>query len=448
VSDASVTEPLSGTATATFTVSLSAPTTQPVSVDYRTIDGTATAPGDYLPVSGTIELAPGDTSATVAVTVLADDQNEVTEQYSLELAAPVNATVADGSGRGRIITGVTTEPDAPGAPTVIVGNQPGQARVRWVEPPDGGVAISAYHVLRGTTPGNLTEIAATDGSTTTFVDNNTSNTDAHLYYAVVATNSIGNSQPSAVTAFSPVSLTVSDTTVLEPAVATPAVTGRVRFLLSQPAASDVKIRYHTVADSATSADYKPKGTAVKPLTATIKAGRVMAAATVVIRDDAIAELDEQLTVHVDSVTPVAAGAVTVADADGTITIRDSDSLAGADPVLVVTDARVVEGGVGAPRTVQLLAQLDRPLATDTFLKWRTVDGTATAPGDYVAKGTPTKLVTVKIGAGKLFAVLTVTVKADADTEGDESLTVPVTVSTGGPVTVVDGTGTLTLVDDD
>ena len=40
-----VTEGDSGTQTATFTVSLSAPSGKPITVDYATADGTATAPG-------------------------------------------------------------------------------------------------------------------------------------------------------------------------------------------------------------------------------------------------------------------------------------------------------------------------------------------------------------------------------------------------------------------
>src|SRR5207237_6460171 len=47
ISDAFVSEPSAGTSTAVFTVTLSAPQTSPVTVDYATADGTATAPRDY-----------------------------------------------------------------------------------------------------------------------------------------------------------------------------------------------------------------------------------------------------------------------------------------------------------------------------------------------------------------------------------------------------------------
>ena len=51
----------------TFTVSLSRPQAGPVTVDYATSDGTATAPGDYTAATGTVTFAPGDTSETVVV---------------------------------------------------------------------------------------------------------------------------------------------------------------------------------------------------------------------------------------------------------------------------------------------------------------------------------------------------------------------------------------------
>ena len=50
-------------AQASFVVSLAAPTNEPVTVEYTTVDGTAEAGTDYVPVSGTLTLAPGTTAA-------------------------------------------------------------------------------------------------------------------------------------------------------------------------------------------------------------------------------------------------------------------------------------------------------------------------------------------------------------------------------------------------
>ncbi|MCR4405880.1 MAG: hypothetical protein NUW24_03010, partial [Anaerolineae bacterium] len=62
INDVTVTEGNSGTTPAVFTVTLSTVTTQTVSVNYATADGSAVAPGDYSSTSGTLTFTPGQTS--------------------------------------------------------------------------------------------------------------------------------------------------------------------------------------------------------------------------------------------------------------------------------------------------------------------------------------------------------------------------------------------------
>ena len=52
-----------GAGTVTYTVTLSAPSSSPVTVRYNTIDGTATAGQDYTATSGTLTFAPGPDDA-------------------------------------------------------------------------------------------------------------------------------------------------------------------------------------------------------------------------------------------------------------------------------------------------------------------------------------------------------------------------------------------------
>ncbi len=92
-------------ATATFTVSLSNPSKQTVTVEYATADGTATvADADYVAVPTTVlTFLPGDPlSQTVTVTVNGDTKYEVDETFFVNLANAVNATIADPQGQGTI----------------------------------------------------------------------------------------------------------------------------------------------------------------------------------------------------------------------------------------------------------------------------------------------------------------------------------------------------------
>ena len=64
INDVTQLEGDTGSSNATFTVSLSAPSGQPVTVDYASENGSAIAPEDYNAASGTLTLAPGVTSAS------------------------------------------------------------------------------------------------------------------------------------------------------------------------------------------------------------------------------------------------------------------------------------------------------------------------------------------------------------------------------------------------
>jgi len=88
---------------ATFTASLSATSTQTVTVDYASSNSAATAGADYMAVSGQLSFAPGDTEQTILVPILEDTANEATEDFTITLSNPVGATVADLSASGLIL---------------------------------------------------------------------------------------------------------------------------------------------------------------------------------------------------------------------------------------------------------------------------------------------------------------------------------------------------------
>ena len=95
-STAAITEGNSASQPLTFTVTLSAASASTVTVNYATANGTATAGSDYIPSSGVLSVltfAPGETSKTVAVSVLGDTVAEANETFTLNLSSPSGATL-------------------------------------------------------------------------------------------------------------------------------------------------------------------------------------------------------------------------------------------------------------------------------------------------------------------------------------------------------------------
>ena len=89
-------------ASMTFTVTLAPAATGPVTVDYATGGGSATAGQDYTGVAGRLRFAAGETSKTIEVAVFADDHDEDEEIFHIVLYRADGAYIADGAGRGTI----------------------------------------------------------------------------------------------------------------------------------------------------------------------------------------------------------------------------------------------------------------------------------------------------------------------------------------------------------
>jgi hypothetical protein len=69
-----------------FTVTLSAAYDQPVTMSFRTVNGTATTnDGDYVARTGTITFAPGETTKTITIEVKGDSKEEAGEFFYLDL---------------------------------------------------------------------------------------------------------------------------------------------------------------------------------------------------------------------------------------------------------------------------------------------------------------------------------------------------------------------------
>jgi hypothetical protein len=101
IGDVSVAEGDRGSAKLTLRVALASASDQTVTVDYRTVDGTAVSggkarKGDYGAASGTLTFLAGETSKTIVISIRSDNFVEADETFTVQLLNAVGAPVTDG----------------------------------------------------------------------------------------------------------------------------------------------------------------------------------------------------------------------------------------------------------------------------------------------------------------------------------------------------------------
>jgi hypothetical protein len=92
----------SGSTPMTFTVTLAKATPLPVSVSYATANGTATSGSDFVPMSGSFTFGPGETSKSIAVSIVGDTVVEPDETFTLTLSNVVNAVLGQATASATI----------------------------------------------------------------------------------------------------------------------------------------------------------------------------------------------------------------------------------------------------------------------------------------------------------------------------------------------------------
>jgi chitinase len=108
---------------ATFRLALTKASDTAVSVDYRTVDGTASAPADYVAASGTVSFAPGVTVQDVPVGTVEDRAAERDERFRLVLDEPVGMVLRNTQG-----TATITDDDVLLKPTISFSVAPTRDR--------------------------------------------------------------------------------------------------------------------------------------------------------------------------------------------------------------------------------------------------------------------------------------------------------------------------------
>ncbi|CAN5853373.1 hypothetical protein BH11PSE3_BH11PSE3_22930 [soil metagenome] len=446
IADTSIAEGNSGTAQMTFTVKLSQAATGPVTVNYSTADGTATAGSDYTAKAGTLTFAAGETSKAVTVAVTGDTAVEANETFALKLAGASGATIATAAATGTIVNDDVAAPPAGGTSlgyhvesnwgsgftgSMDVGAG-GSALNGWTVEFDASFSItSIWNAKIVSHVGNHYVVSNADwngqvgsGKETAFGFQATPGSGGTAAAAFKINGTAVGGDPAPVLP----TLSVADASVSEGNSGTHALAFTVS--LSAAAAGPVTVAYATGNGSATAgSDYTAASGTV-----TFAAGENSKVVTVQVTGDITVEANETLNLTLSSPS-----GATIADgaAVGTILNDDTAPL----PTLSISDASFAEGSAAAPGKGSFTVSLSAGSTTPVTVTYATADGTATAGSDYTAKTG-----TLTFAPGETSKTIQVTAIGDSTVEANEGFSIALSNASGA--TIAHGTGAGTITNDD
>jgi Ca2+-binding RTX toxin-like protein len=472
---------LGTTTTATFTVSLSAPSQSTVTVNYTTANGTAVTGGnaaaglnDYTATSGTVTFAPGATTATIGVTVNGDDTDEaLTETFNVNLSGASGATILDSQGLGTIgdddaqpqiditdasvlegDTGTTTaiftvtltnpsqSPVTVGYSTANVSTETGGSLSvggnDYVTPFTGTLTFAAGSTQQLLTVTVNNDVAANEGNETFNLNLTTPTNASFVIGGNQATGTIGDNDV-------PPTVSIGDVTLTEGNSGTTVAT--LTLTLSGTSETGISVNLATADGSATELgvsntggnDYEP----LVGATASFAPGSTVATVQITVNGDTTDEPNEVFNVNL---TGVSAGGVLAADTTGTVTILDND----AAPTITIGNASVLEGADGTTTSAIFTVSLSNPSQTGIQLGVNTVDVTAVDAGVLLSGGDDYTGIAggvVSFAPGETVQTVTVGINGDGTFEGNEIFNVNLTLQ-NGTATFTDSQGTGTIGNDD
>ena len=418
VNDVTVVEGNTGTTNAVFTVTLSQPGTQTITVNYATGSNTAYGGSDFTSAAGTLTFAPGETSKTVSIAVTGDTTYEPDETFFLNLSGMTNAGIADGQGVGTITN------DDPVPPALAINDVSVTEGNSGTTPATFTVSLSfasastvtvTYYTSAGTATSG-TDYTYTSGSLT-FAPGETSKTITvpvigdtagepnetfwvFLSSATNATFADSSGLGTIVNDDAYPSLVVNDVTLAEGNSGT--TYANFTVTLSQSSTSTVTVSYATANGTATSgSDY---GSTTGTLTFT--AGQTSKTVSVPIYGDTTVESNETFYLNLSGATNA-----TIADNQGLGTITNDDSAS--NPTISISSATVTEGNTGyTPATFTIT--LSQSSTQTVTVNYSTTASSATGNVDYVATNG-----TLTFSPGQTSKTVTVSVIGDTAVESTE-----------------------------
>ena len=449
VSDPTVIEGDSGTTTATFTLSLDGPADGNESVQVATADGTATdGNNDYEPFGPfLVEFDPGQTTATVNVTVNGDVNPEADETFALNLSIASGVTLGESSAIGTIDNDDFADVSINDV-IVTEGHDPTTVNasftVQLSAPAVGGEQITVNTAnATATTADN--DYDAVLNQTITFDPLQTFQT---VDVTVNGDNTAEPDQTFSVVLSNPTNLNVTDgtgvgTVTNDDIDVSIAATASIAEGLSGPIPISISPAVHPAFDlTASTSDVSTEPADYTALTAAVVSVVANDVSTNVVLQttaDTDVEGDEDLTVMLSPPSSQPPGfTVRVVNASSTVTISDDDALG-----VSINNVIVTEGNTPDTILATFVVQLSGPAVGGEQITVNTSNGTATtADNDYVA--ITNQVITFLVG--ETSKTVNVTVNGDTTVEPDQTFNV--VLSSPNLLSITDGAGIGTITNDD
>lgn len=433
IANASVTEGNSGTSTMTFTITASGASGVPITVNYVSSNGTATAGTDYNAANSTATIAVGSTSTTFNITVAGNTIYQNNRSFNITLSGGAGYTAA-----GSSLSAVGTINDDDLAPTLSISN------VTVVEGTGAGTTNAVFTVTASalsdmpitfdyaTSDGTAiagSDYISTSGSATILAGSSTAVitvpiTRDSTYEATESFNitlsggsgygpagSILNAIANITDDDTAPTISIGNVTVTE---GTGAGTTNAVFTVTLAAVSgqNLSVNYATSNSTAGSADYTSTSG-----TLTINAGSTTGTITVPVTQDSVHENDETFTVTLSAGSGYKVAGSTLT---ATGTIEDDDD----SPTVSIANVALAEGNSGTSNmtfTVTASAASELPIS----FNYATSDGTASSSFDYTASsGSKT------IAAGSTTTTITVPIIGNTRYENNKTFTVTLSAGSG------------------
>jgi hypothetical protein len=436
---------------ASLQVQLSGKSATAITVDYSTINGTATSGSDFTATTGKLTFAPGSLSQTILVPIAPDNTFEPDETFSIQLTNPITVGASEAIGATISTTSATAtiqnDDVLPTVSIVSIDNSnlpidqlPNQQKITLKRDGDPSQPLTIKYLLTklisGKTQDTTTTVTFTAGQSTTAIP---LTIDSTIIYRELEKDTITliNDPNYAIDSLSKpttISLTnnqtaptisISDTEIIEGDSGTSNLRFTIR--LSNPSAQTTSISYQTADGTATfSKDYTATNStlvfAPKEIEKTID---------IPIIGDKIIEKDENFILTLSN--PTSGAILNKATATGLIKNNDKATVS-----VTVTDAQAGEPNNPGQFSINIDSATEIPIAIQYALT-----GKATAGTDYQALPG-----IVTISPGETSQLININVKDDNILEGTEVVQLKLQPSTDYQIADGKDTGIVSIADDE